>query len=183
MKTFLNLILIIFVLFIILLLTSIILIFVFHLNPQGSGSNDELRSVKESKEYGVFISEYYSPEGYISLPDNDKLYIMESWVEHDWIYNNWSKPTIVGKGVYGLYVVFKEPIILNAENQENSYQWKNGVRYFDGKDSDYRGKLNQFSIWSNDFKIEDTLKIYVSKYHSEEKRYDTLTSFILVKKK
>jgi len=161
---------------------AIFILYIFKFNISRAGSRDELRSVKESKEFGVFVAEYYSPEGFILYPDNQKLYIKESWVDNDWVYNNWSKPEI-NKGVYGLYVSFKEPINSSIANQNYSYQWRNGKCLCNIGAIDYRGPLHQFSIWSDIYKKEDTLKVYVAKYYSESQTYDTLTSFILVKKK
>jgi len=42
---------------------------------------------------------------------------------------------------------------------------------------------NQVSIWSKGYTYDDTLNVFVTKYNSDSKTYDTMTSFILVKKK
>lgn len=164
------------------LVLCLFLLSIFKFNISIVGSRDELRSVKESKEYGVFVSEYYSPEGYILYPDNQRLYIKESWIEHDWVYNNWSKPTIVGKGVYGLCLVFNEEMD-DYFRFRMSFQWKRGKRGY-AKENELTDKTwNQVSIWSKGYTNDDTLNVYVAKYYYETQTYDTLTSFILVKKK
>jgi len=168
------------------IVVGIFLLYIFNFNISRAGMSDKLRSVKESKEYDVFVSEYYSSEGYILYPDNQKLYIKESWIEHSWVYDYWLNADSNCrdcKGIHGLNIVFEDPIELNIENQNYYYQWKGGESGFDGKSSDSRGPLYQISIGSNDYKNDDTLKVYITKYYPETKKDDTVSSFILIKKK
>ncbi len=172
--------------FIILLISSsitiiIILVLVFHFNPQGSGSSRELTSINESKKYGVFVEEYYNPKNEIIFMDNKKLEIDEAWIEKDWIYNNWSMPKVTNKGVYGLCLVFKKNVDIYFKDKI-TFQWNGGKRGFALQKEQDDKTWNIVSIWSKRFNNEDTLMVFATKYSTLTKNYDTLTSFILIKK-
>ena len=108
MKIFLNIVKIVLALIFLLIITYIVLIYGFHWNPLMQGLNEELKSVSESKKYGVFFAEYYCPNGQVNFANEHKLEIKETWVEYGWGYNLWSKPTIFHDGTFILYFVFKE---------------------------------------------------------------------------
>jgi hypothetical protein len=169
---------ILYVLIPLLAFTIIFLIFIsYKFNISITGSSTELSSVAESKISGVFVYEYKSPDSFIQLPENQKLKIKESWVEHDWVYNYWSKPKIVDEGVYGLNIVFHESTVLNFTY---SYQWKRGRRYFDVNTNESVSN-KKLSIWSKDYFNDDTLKVFITQ-HLVNEIYDTVSSFILLKK-
>lgn len=176
----------IFVTILVIFLIILIVLYFSRFNVSLAGSSDNLRSVKESKEFGVFVAEYYCPEGFIRFPDNQKIFIKESWIEHSWAYDNWSKADINCKdcrGIHCLYIVFKDPIDTIFANQKYSFLWGNGSRTFTGEHEDERGLLNQVTIADREYKNDDKLNVFVTIYHRETHSFDTVSSFILRKKK
>jgi hypothetical protein len=160
-----------------------IMIYCFHWSPIEAGSSNPINTITECKSFGVFASEYYSPSGNIEFPEGQKLFITESWVEKSWHYNDWSEPIITTPPAYGLTITFKETTEENFDDGQLSFQCNDGNR------NTTFSKKSQFkapeivTVWFREYYYDDTLMVYVAKWDRDDSSYDTLTSFILIKKK
>lgn len=113
-------------LFLSIFLFAVLILYIYlpcQLSSLFEGKTGYNKDISQSKNTGVFLTEYKIVDNRIIFPNRNSIPVGEIWAEHAWTQGDCSKRAAVTKhNEYSNYWIYIE--ILNAETEENVNEFK-----------------------------------------------------------